>query len=31
MAGDRVTDLLDHKLSLTDVDSRAGKFVSSRF
>lgn len=23
MAGDRVTDLLDHKLSLTDVDSRA--------
>jgi len=28
MAGDRVADLLDHKLSLTDVDSRASSYLS---
>lgn len=27
MAGDPVTDLLDHKLSLTDVDSRGSSYL----
>jgi len=31
MAGDRVADLLDHKLSLTDVDSRPVQVRIFRF